>query len=320
MRHFLPFLCLAALTLLAAPVFAQTQAKRLILKDGSYQLSSKYEVHGDRVRYLSAERGEWEEVPKSMVDWEATEKYEQERIHGAPSQESIQLDKEFEAEQKAEEAHSPEVAPGLNLPPDGGIFLLDTYQDHPQLNELQQSGGELNRNMKKNILRSAVNPLASAHQAIELPGSHAKVQSHTGVPSLYVNIDVDADAATSQPLLAPAQRFKIIRVESKGSKRMAGGVKVAVTGKVAADEHFVPATVTSMTGGWAKITPVEPLTTGEYAIAEMLGDQGMNIYVWDFGVNPSAPANQFAWKPDPKAAQTPSPNQAIELKKREKQN
>jgi hypothetical protein len=319
MRRF-TVLLLAGISLFAAPLFAQTQARRLILKDGSYQLASKYEIHGDRVRYLSAERGEWEEVPKSMVDWEATEKYEQERIHGAPSQESIQLDKEFEAEQKAEEARSPEVAPGLNLPPDGGIFLLDTYQDHPQLNELQQSGGELNRNMKKNILRSTINPLASAHQTIELPGAHAKVQSHTGVPSLYVNIDVDSGAATpNQPLLAPPQRFKIIRVESKGSKRIAGGVKVAVTGKVAADEHFVPATVTSMAGGWAKIAPVEPLPTGEYAIAEMLGDQGMNIYVWDFGVNPSAPPNQFAWKPDPKAAQTEQPAQPIELKKREKQ-
>jgi hypothetical protein len=206
------------------------------------------------------------------------------------------------------------------LPADGGVFLLDTYQDHPQLNELQQSGGELNRNMKKNILRSAVNPLASAHQSIELPGSHAKVQSHTGVPSLYVNIDVDPDPSTpNQPLLSPTQRFKIIRAESKGNKRVAGSVKIAVTGKVAADQHFIPATVTSMAGGWAKLTPVDPLPTGEYAIAEMLGDQGMNIYVWDFGVNPAAPANQFAWKPDPNAGQTAQPAQPIELKNREKQ-
>jgi len=51
-----------ALLSFALPAPAQNQARRLILKDGSYQSVTKYEVHGERVRYFSAERGEWEEV------------------------------------------------------------------------------------------------------------------------------------------------------------------------------------------------------------------------------------------------------------------
>ena len=152
---------------------APTQARRLILKDGSYQSVTKYEIKGERVHYFSAERGEWEDVPKSLIDWDATEKYEQGRLQGAPAPEAVELDKELEAEQKAEEARSPHVAPGLRLPDDGGVFLLDTFQNEPQLSELQQSGGELNRNMKTNILRATINPLASAKQTIELPGEHA---------------------------------------------------------------------------------------------------------------------------------------------------
>jgi hypothetical protein len=314
-------------SLAQVPAPAPTQARRLILKDGSYQSVTKYEIHGDRVRYFSAERGEWEEVPNALIDWDATDKFEQGRLQGKPAPEAVELDKELEAERKAEQARSPQVAPGLRLPDEGGIFLLDTYQNRPQLSELQQSGGELEKNTKSNILRAAINPLAGVKQTIELPGAHARIQSHTTVPSLYINIDANEGAPASlqaatgePPPLAPSKsdRFKIIRIEVKGGKRVAGAIKIAVTGKMKTDERFVAATVTTMTGGWVKLTPTEPLTAGEYAIAEMLGKEGMNLYVWDFGVNPAAPANPSAWKPDPKEAQ-PKPDQPADLQKREKQ-
>ena len=319
------FFCLSfSLSQVPAP----TQARRLILKDGSYQSVTKYEIHGDRVRYFSAERGEWEEVPKALIDWDATDKFEQGLQEGKLAPGAVELDKELEAERKAEQARSPQVAPGLRLPDEGGIFLLDTYEDQPQLAELQQSGGEVDKNTKSSILRAAINPMAGARKAIELPEAHAKIQSHTTVPSLYINGDLSDNGpnpgapATVQPAtgspLPTAERFKIIRVEVKGSKRIAGGINVAVTGKMKTDERFVPSTVTAMTGGWVKLTPAEPLATGEYALIEMLGKETMNLYVWDFGVNPAAPANPGTWKPDPTEAQ-PKRDQPADLQKREKQ-
>ena len=46
---------------------------------GSYQSITKYEIHGDRVRYYSSERGEWEEVPYPLIDWDATRKLSRDR-------------------------------------------------------------------------------------------------------------------------------------------------------------------------------------------------------------------------------------------------
>jgi hypothetical protein len=307
---------------------AQDLARRLILKDGSYQLVKSYEMRGDRVHYLSAERNEWEELPSSLVDWPATEKYEKDRAAGASVPEAAQLDRDLDAERELEEASLPQVAPGLRLPEDSGVFLLDNYKGEPQLLEVQQTAGDLNRNTKGNILRATINPIASARQTIELEGAHAAVQSHVGVPSIYLKIDSapgddhqgkdsreksaddSARDATPQPqrpqqpeqAIVPFDRFRIVRADVKGGKRILGAVKRAITGNVSQEQHLAKSTIDRVSGGWLKITPTESLAPGEYAVVEMLGKEGMNLYVWDFGVNPNAPANANPWKPEAKSA------------------
>jgi hypothetical protein len=306
---------------LATPVPAQELAKRLILTDGTYQLATKWEVKGERVRYLSAERNEWEEVPKSLVDWAATDKYERERAAGKPAPEAVALDKELEAERQADEARSPHVAPGLRLPDDGGIILLDTFQTQPQLIELQQSSGELNKNMKGNILRATINPVARPKQIIELPGLHAKIQAHVTVPAIYVNLEQQdqLDKATqiaekTKEEQLPWDRFRIVQLQINKDKRIVGDIKIALTGKVSQEQKLVLTTATKLTGGWVKVTPSSDLEPGEYAVIELLGTDGMNLYVWDFGINPSAGANPTAWRPD--ASAHPVPDKPKELEKR----
>src|SRR5215470_2690895 len=55
-----------------------TRGKKLMLKDGNFQLVREYQRKGERVRYFSLERGAWEEIPAAMVDWDATAKSETE--------------------------------------------------------------------------------------------------------------------------------------------------------------------------------------------------------------------------------------------------
>ena len=60
----------------AASATPSEAAEKLMLKDGTFQLVREYQRKGERVRYLSAERGDWEEIPAAMVDWDATAKAE----------------------------------------------------------------------------------------------------------------------------------------------------------------------------------------------------------------------------------------------------
>ena len=328
-RAFLAFAgwaILLCISQLYAP--AQQLSKRLILKDGSYQSVTEWQIKGDRVRYMSAERDEWEEMPKDLVDWPATEKFNKEREAGAPTPEAVELDKQMADERRADEAKSPHVAPGLRLPEDGEVELLDTFQGQPELVELEQSSSDVNRNTKTNVLRGVINPVATAKQTIELSGQHAKIQAHAALPAIYVNVadqdrlaqnqgvqSQDQGPQPEQPEL-PWDRFRIVhaQVQAKNDVRVVGNIKVAVYGKVSQEQKFVPTTAEKLTGGWVKVTPTKPLEGGEYAVVETLGKEGMNLYVWDFGVNPNAPANPLATKPD--QAETAPPEKPKEMQKR----
>lgn len=315
-------LMLGAVLFCAPPAHADS-TKRLILKDGSYQVVTKWEIQGDRVHYYSAERDEWEDVPNSLVDWDATNQFEKDRQAQKNSPEAQALDKELEEERKEEEAKSPTVAPGLRLPPEGGVYALDTYLSEPQLLPLDQSTGQINKNTKKNILRAAVNPVAGSKMTIELPGSRSKIQVHASLPTFYVNLDpVEEEEADSAPSNSsskntaelPWDRFRIVRVHVKGDKRIVGAVKTAVYGKSSSEQDTVATTDEQLSEGWIKITPKEPLPPGEYALAEMLGKQGMNSYVWDFGAHPDAPANLSVVRPEQQKPVSSAPKP--ELQKR----
>ncbi len=295
LRRALLFLAAAGLFWLSPVSAAQQRTQRLILKDGSYQSITQYEMQGDRVHYLSAERYEWEDIPASLIDWDATNKYNQQLSSGKLRTRVGETPEEKEEREK-EEANSPEIAPGVRLPGSGGVFLYDQFQGRPELAEIVQNGSEVDKaSRKKSVLRAAINPLAASKQDLQLKGEHAPIQSHLPRPTIYIDIDEGP-----QNNVAQGERFRIVRATVNKGSRVIGDVKVTAGGKVSQETAAVPAKVEKLgTGQWLKMVPAQDLTPGEYVLVEMLTPDEMNLYVWDFGVNSNAPANPNTWQPVP---------------------
>ncbi len=297
---------------------------RLILKDGTYQIVRKYEIVGDRVRYLSLERGgDWEELPESLVDWEATRKWERDHAEqlAAPDdsspamKEAEDIDKEAAAERAEQAARMPEVAKGLELPDQDSIFVLDTYQGTPELVEL--SPNQLAVNAKSHHGLTTLNPLAGQRADIELPGSHAKVHLHVNDPSIFVSLNAtdDAEKVLSHAMTvdtkgapeavnrkhgahSPQSGFAIVKVDERKAVRIVGAIHISPTGNVSQSEDTIPMKVEVMPGKhWLKLTPTQTLSFGEYALVEIISPSDISQTVWDFAVNPRLGDNQGSITP-----------------------
>lgn len=287
---------LALLFLFAVANFAPAQqhTKRLILKDGGYQSITEYKIEGDRVRYYSAERYLWEEIPKDFVDWDATNKYNANPLKNDRSREDRDEAEEEAREAAKSEADAPTVALRLRLPDAelGGVYLLDEWKETPELVEILQNGADVTK--KTDGTRTVPNPLAAKHKSFTLQGLHARVQSHVTTPAIYVCIQSGEKPAEV------ASHYRIVRVDGnpKTNTRSVGILNVSLSGKTSQTERFVPSAAVKLNEGpWIKVTPSQPLASGEYAVVEMLGEEDMNLYVWDFGINAVAPENLNAIRP-----------------------
>ncbi len=294
---------------------------RLILKDGTYQMVRQYQVVGDRVRYLSQERGEWEELPANLVDWDATRKWENDHS-GQPEEaspamkEAEELDKEEAAERADSKARMPEVATGLELPDQDGVFALDTFQGTPELVELTPA--ELDMNAKTKHGLGTLNPLAASKANLELEGAHAKVHLHVNDPAFYLSLDAgtrDVEPVTTHAITvqttgnkelgngkhgahSASSGFAIVHVDERRAVRIVGDLKTNLNGTTTQNEDVIPTKVEVLPGKhWLKLTPEKPLVVGEYALVEILSASDINQSVWDFRVDPSLGDNPASLGP-----------------------
>jgi hypothetical protein len=297
------------------PGLAQAPNQRLILKDGSYQVVTKYQRVGDRVRYFSAERGQWEELPADLVDFAATEKWAKDRTTGAePASPVIPEAAAIDKEEQQERARTPDVSPGLRLPDQDGVWALDTFHDQPELVVLTQNTANVDRRTGHNVLRSTLNPIGGIQQNIQITGAESKVRLHINDPALYVSLTPPDDntaasaavtvdthglgsAKDTNAVSSATSQYAIVRVSSnfKRDVRVVSGVKIGVAGKVSQTQDVIPTTVQVLPGNrWMKLTPQQPLTIGDYALMELLGPGEVNLSVWDFRVDPQSPDNKNA--------------------------
>jgi len=258
------------------------KGKKLILRDGTFQVVREYRREGDRVRYYSVERSAWEEIPAELVDWTATQKAEAEQ-----DAQQKELAKQIaESERAARFADldvdtSFEVRPGVFLPDNVGFYALDGSKIAVMQQEKAEIHTEKGRALEKIITGM---PLISGKQDVEIPGKQAKLRIHTGDAEFYFRT---ADKREPQ--------LRLLRAGVKGEKRALEVITTNIVGQQKFKDREVSLLQWDAARGLYRFTVDQPLESGEYAIIETTPAEGQSMYVWTFGVdlpgNPKAAAS-----------------------------
>lgn len=261
MRALLIFLLSAAL------VFGQ-KAFKLYLKDGDYQLVSKYQVDGDRVRYYSTERYEWEAIPAQLVDLAKTK-----RMHDAEVQDEQEINREFKQEAQAQHALDQLIA---SIPQGVGAY----YKIGGKIEALPAADFKVITDKKRSILKHlSPLPIVPGKAAVVIKGEHSTFVVHDSRPQFY---------------LRPSQQdqFGIARLTPKKNERIVESVSIAPIVNENFEKRNESEIFTQQLGeNLFKIWPEKPLEAGEYAVVEYSGDSyspsgDVELLVWDFAYQP----------------------------------
>jgi hypothetical protein len=251
--------------------------KRLILTDGSYQVAARWDITGQHVRYYSVERDQWEEVPESLVNWNATEQWNNKLAQGR------ELELEGEGDDDIEEAaqrepvvrDSPMVTPSLYLPSEGGVFLLEESGGQARLVKLESTSLAVHSHWIKTELERIPNPEANLLKTIELDGAASKNRVRSGKPAIFLAVEGSHG-------WIPGEDFDLVRLESGRNSRVVAKSRTDASGHEALAEAYLRSHLAKFSRLWWKLTPWEDLAPGEYAIVTAPG--ALNTLVWDFAV------------------------------------
>lgn len=250
---------------------ARAQEIKLFLKDGSYQLVKSYQVNGNRVRFYSLDQQDWEEIPASLVDLDATRRTQQQEASAHTT--DLEHAKEIQKEQHDTIATNTgfEVAPGVHLPDTEGVYAYDGMRLIP----LIQSQGEISTDKERKVLTMALpGPLLKQRGLVSLPGAQAAVRISVPQPVFYIQA---SDGWGQKAELIPVKSSR----SSRTVEKIQSGVGLGQSGEL---RQAVPLKVTETVKGVFKLQPVQALSPGEYVIGELI-DGKLNLDVWDFGID-----------------------------------
>lgn len=251
---------------------ALPKGKKLILTDGTFQLAREYKVEGDRVRYWSVERSQWEEIPTSLVDWEATHKDQAEQTsHDAELKAKIHASQVAQLTKDIDVDRSLEIKPGLFLPDAVGFYALDRDK---LIREMKQSTAEVKTSAGREVekIMTGVSMIPSK-KTMDIPGERAAMRLTTAEPEFFM-----------RPADSREPRFRLLRAQVKGGHRVIDNISIHFTGVEKHNATEIEIQTWTPATGVFRYTVDQRLEPGEYAFVETT-DQGTSGYVWDFGID-----------------------------------
>lgn len=253
------------------------RGKKLCLTDGSFQIVRSYERTGESVRYYSVERSAWEEIPASLVDWDATAKAEAEQAR---------QQKELAAKVQTRETNqnavqvldvdaSLEVKQGLILPPEPGLFVVADAKITPLKRIATDLKTDKARETEK--ILSGV-PLIPSRHTMRIKGKHAAIRVPAGELEFYYRIPEE----DNEP------EIELVRLQEKGDMRVVESISTNIVGENDEKRNTIGTMRWQVAKGVYRFTLTQSMEPGEYALMINLPDQ-MDEFVWDFGVDRAAP-------------------------------
>jgi hypothetical protein len=264
--------------------------KKLVLKDGTYQIVREYIRNGDRVRYFSEERGDWEELPASMVDWDATAKDEaaSQKSFNAMANKIHEQEEAKRMDNVSDIDASLQVGQGAYLPESEGLFVVEGKS----VRVMEQAGAGVKADKLRTVeqVLSPV-PVVPGKQKVFLPGEHAKLRLMSTTPEFYLReAPPDPDDPNAGPIARSGRPGEsgpdvvLIRAKMVHKGRELESIATLFGEKMSTNRDEVPLQRWEVAPRVYRFTLGEALTPGEYVIAEVL-EGGLNYFVWDFGVD-----------------------------------